>query len=212
MTGSLFILCAPSGAGKTSLVKELLAQEPAIRLSVSYTTRPPRAGERDGVDYHFVSREEFLRREAAGEFLESAFVHGNHYGTSLAWIERQLAEGDVLLEIDWQGAAQVRRLTRDSVSIFILPPSFAALGERLRTRGLDSETVIASRLAAARDEMRHVAEFDYVIINDDFGRAVADLRAVVHAARLRTPLELDRRHGLLNGLLGMESDHGTHHH
>jgi guanylate kinase len=211
MTGSLFILCAPSGAGKTSLVKELLAQEPGIRLSVSYTTRPPRAGERDGVDYHFVSREEFLRREAAGEFLESAFVHGNHYGTSLAWIESQLAGGDVLLEIDWQGAAQVRRLTRDPVSIFILPPSFAALGERLRSRGLDSEAVIASRLAAARDEMRHVAEFDYVIINDDFGRAVADLRAVVHAARLRAGLELERRQGMLNELLGMESDHGTNH-
>jgi guanylate kinase len=211
MTGSLFIVCAPSGAGKTSLVKELLALEPGVRLSVSYTTRPPRAGEVEGADYHFVSPDAFAELKSRGEFLESALVHGNHYATSRTWIAGQLATTDVLLEIDWQGAAQIRSLLPDAVSIFILPPSFEALGERLHRRALDSQAVIASRLAAARDEMKHAPEFDYVIINDDFGRAVTDLRTVVHASRLRGKQQIERRRDLLADLLGVDTQHGTHH-
>lgn len=201
MLGSLFIVCAPSGAGKTSLVKALLAAEPMVRLSVSYTTRAPRAGERDGVDYHFVTPERFEQLRAAGEFLESALVHGNHYATSRTWINRQLEAGDVLLEIDWQGAAQIRALMPDAVSIFILPPSFESLGERLHRRGLDSEAVIGRRLAAARDEMRHLAEFDYVIINDNFARAIEDLSTVVRAAGLRAKPQIERQRALLDDLL-----------
>jgi len=203
--GSLFIVCAPSGAGQTSLVKELLAREPEVRLSVSYTTRPPRSGEAQGVDYHFLTPETFAHLKDQGEFLESALVHGNHYATSRTWIARQLETNDVLLEIDWQGAAQIRVLLPDAVCIFILPPSFDSLGERLHRRGLDSEAVIARRLAAARDEMSHVAEFDYVIINDDFARAVGDLRTIVHAARLRSKQQIERRRTLLADLLGTDT-------
>ena len=184
-SGCLFVIAAPSGGGKTSLVNALLEREPGIRLSVSYTTRPPRPGEQDGVHYHFVDVPRFMALKDAGEFLEHAHVHGNWYATSAKWLTDQVHQGrDVLLEIDWQGAAQVRRLVPGAVLIFILPPSIASLRERLVKRGQDSEAVIARRLDAAREEMRHASEFDYVIINQDFARAVDDLSAIVRASRL----------------------------
>lgn len=192
--GTLYIVTAPSGAGKTTLVHAVLEREPGLALSVSYTTRPPRPGEIDGRDYRFIDREEFLRLRDRGELLEWAEVHGNYYGTSRTWIETQLQQDrDVLLEIDWQGARQVRRMFPHAVSIFILPPSLEALEARLRGRGTDSEATIARRLAAAREEMRHVEEFDYVIINDRLERAIDELTAVVRAARLRLPVQ-KRRH------------------
>ena len=192
--GTLYIVTAPSGAGKTTLVRAVLEREPGLALSVSYTTRPPRPGEVDGRDYRFVGKEEFLRLRDGGELLEWAEVHGNYYGTSRTWIETQLQQDrDVLLEIDWQGARQVRRMFPHAVSIFILPPSLEALEARLRGRGTDSEATIARRLAAAREEMRHVEEFDYVIINDRLERAIDELTAVVRAARLRLPVQ-KRRH------------------
>ena len=192
--GTLYIVTAPSGAGKTTLVHAVLEREPGLALSISYTTRAPRPGEVDGRDYRFVSREEFLRLRDGGELLEWAEVHGNYYGTSRTWIETQLQQDrDVLLEIDWQGARQVRRIFPHAVSIFILPPSLEALEARLRGRGTDSEATIARRLAAAREEMRHVEEFDYVIINDRLERAIDELTAVVRAARLRLPVQ-KRRH------------------
>jgi guanylate kinase len=192
--GTLYIVTAPSGAGKTTLVHAVLEREPGLALSVSYTTRPPRPGEVDGRDYRFVGKEEFLRLRDGGELLEWAEVHGNYYGTSRTWIETQLQQDrDVLLEIDWQGARQVRRMFPHAVSIFILPPSLEALEARLRGRGTDSEATIARRLAAAREEMRHVEEFDYVIINDRLERAIDELTAVVRAARLRLAVQ-KRRH------------------
>jgi guanylate kinase len=192
--GTLYIVTAPSGAGKTTLVHAVLEREPGLALSVSYTTRPPRPGEIDGRDYRFVGKEEFLRLRDGGELLEWAEVHGNYYGTSRTWIETQLQQDrDVLLEIDWQGARQVRRMFPHAVSIFILPPSLEALEARLRGRGTDSEATIARRLAAAREEMRHVEEFDYAIINDRLERAIDELTAVVRAARLRLPVQ-KRRH------------------
>ncbi|MGP1682790.1 MAG: guanylate kinase, partial [Giesbergeria sp.] len=169
MSGSLFIVSAPSGAGKSSLCAKLLEEDKHIRLSVSYTTRAPRPGEVDGRDYHFVDKARFIGMLERGEFLESAEVHGNHYGTSEAWIRAQRAAGyDILLEIDWQGAQQVRRLAADTIGIFILPPSIAELERRIRRRGQDSEEVLRRRLAVAADEMSHAAEFEYVIINNDF--------------------------------------------
>lgn len=191
MSGLLFIVSSPSGGGKTSLVKALLEAEPVMKLSVSYTTRAPRPGEVDGRDYHFVTVPEFERMLEAGEFLESAIIYGNHYGTSQNWIERERAEGrDVLLEIDWQGAQQVRRLMRQVVSIFILPPSPEVLETRLRGRRQDSEEVVARRLAAAREEIGHVSEYEYVIINDDFDRAALDLRSIIRAERLKLARQL----------------------
>ncbi len=185
MSGNLFIVSAPSGAGKSSLVKALLERDPAIRLSISHTTRAPRPGEEDGVHYHFVSREAFQERLGKGEFLESAEVYGNYYGTSQPWIEAERAAGrDILLEIDWQGAAQVRRLVPDAISIFILPPSIEELRSRLRGRGTDSEEVIARRMAAAREEVSHCLEFDYLVVNDQFDTALADLLAIARARRL----------------------------
>jgi guanylate kinase len=183
--GCLFVVAAPSGGGKSSMVNALLEREPGIRLSVSYTTRPPRPGESEGNHYHFVDVAQFLRLKERGEFLEHAFVHGNWYATSSTWLTAQVAAGqDVLLEIDWQGAAQVRRLIPDSVHIFILPPSIEALRERLTKRAQDPPGVIEQRLEAAREEMRHCGEFDYVIMNHDFARAVDDLSVIVRAARL----------------------------
>jgi guanylate kinase len=184
-SGCLFVVAAPSGGGKSSMVNALLEREPGIRLSVSYTTRPPRPGESEGNHYHFVDVAQFLRLKERGEFLEHAFVHGNWYATSSTWLTAQVAAGqDVLLEIDWQGAAQVRRLIPDSVHIFILPPSIEALRERLTKRAQDPPGVIEQRLEAAREEMRHCGEFDYVIMNQDFARAVDDLSVIVRAARL----------------------------
>ena len=186
MSGTLLIVSAPSGAGKTTLVRELLARDPQVRLSVSCTTRQPRPGEVQGRDYNFVSVDTFRELRAHGDFLESAEVHGNFYGTSRRWLEDQLGQGfDVLLEIDWQGAAQVRQVFPQAVGVFILPPSMMELERRLRGRATDSEDVISRRILAALTEMRHVGEFDYVIINDILEVAIADLQAAVHAARLR---------------------------
>jgi guanylate kinase len=185
MAGDLFVVVAPSGAGKTSLVNALLEAERGIRLSVSYTTRPPRDGELDGREYHFVSRATFEAMIAAGDFLEYADVYGNYYGTSRRWIEAELAgDHDVLLEIDWQGARQVRRLFPAVVGVFVLPPSLDALRERLTARGKDAPEVIARRMASAREEISHVLEFEYIIVNERFDVALADLQAVVRAARL----------------------------
>jgi guanylate kinase len=197
--GNLFIVTAPSGAGKTSLVRKLLQVDPHVKLSISYTTRPPRPGEQDGVDYHFVDKPEFLRMLEAGEFLESAEVHGAYYGTSQRWVQGVLQEGeDLLLEIDWQGAEQVRNLFPYAVSVFILPPSQEELSKRLHGRGQDSAEVIARRLANAREEISHVAEFEYVIINDQFDEALRDLQAIVRAKRLKTEKQLRRHAELVN--------------
>ena len=197
-SGCLFVLAAPSGGGKTSLVRELLIREPGIRLSVSYTTRPPRPGEHDGVHYHFVDDAKFEALNKAGEFLEHAYVHGNWYATSATWLKQQIADGhDVLLEIDWQGAAQVQKLIPSAVLIFILPPTLASLKERLERRGQDADDVIARRLEAAREEMRHCGDFDYVIMNQDFARAVDDLSAIVRAARLTAPRQQIRHARLI---------------
>ncbi len=186
MPGTLFIVTAPSGAGKTTLVSGLLARDPLVKLSVSYATREPRAGEVDGTHYHFVDVPTFRTLRDQGEFLEWAEVHSNYYGTSRAWLEAQIAGGnDILLEIDWQGAQQVRKVFPKAVGVFILPPSLEELERRLRGRGTDSEDVIARRVLGARGEMRHVAEFDYVIINEDLPAALEDLVAVVRASRLR---------------------------
>jgi guanylate kinase len=199
--GNLFVIAAPSGAGKTSLTRALLEREPAIRLSVSYTTRKPRLGERDGVDYHFIDFARFDSLKVGGEFLEHAFVHGNWYATSLTWLKSEVAAGrDVLLEIDWQGAAQVRELVPDSVQVFILPPSLASLQQRLVTRGQDDDATIARRLDVARDEIRHCEDFDYVIINQDFATAVDDVAAIVRSARLRGSQQRARFRQLIHQL------------
>ena len=185
MAGNLFVVVAPSGAGKTSLVGELLKRDGHIKLSVSYTTREPRAGEVSGRDYHFVDRAAFEKMIAAGEFLEHASVYGNYYGTSKRWIARELdGDHDVLLEIDWQGARQVRELFSRMVGIFILPPSLAELKRRLESRGKDAPEAIARRMASAREDVSHVLEFEYIIVNESFDSALADLMCVVRAARL----------------------------
>jgi guanylate kinase len=193
MAGNLFIIAAPSGAGKTTLVKMLLERDSGIRLSVSTTTRAPRPGEVNGREYHFVDVPAFHAMRERGDFLESAEVHGNHYGTSRVWIEQQMADGqDILLEIDWQGAQQVRRQFPGSIGIFILPPSIEELERRLKGRGQDSAEIIARRTGAALSEMRHVNEFDYVIINNDLPEALEDLQTVVRSVRLRYASQLDR--------------------
>ncbi len=185
MAGILFIVCAPSGAGKTSLVAELLKREPSMRLSISYTTRAPREGEKDGREYHFVDKPEFERMIAAADFLEHANVHGNYYGTSRRWIEREIAgDHDVLLEIDWQGAAQVRGLFPGLLGMFILPPSLEELRRRLQSRGKDTPETIERRLAGAREDISHVLELEYIIVNDRFDQALDDMLAVIHAARV----------------------------
>ena len=201
MKGNVFIICAPSGAGKTSLVAELLRRDRSARLSVSHTTRAPRPGEQDGRDYHFVSRPVFEAMIGRGEFLESAEVHGNLYGTSQAWIDEQLARDvDIVLEIDWQGAQQVRRLIPEAIGIFILPPSPETLRRRLIDRGQDSEAVIERRLQAARGEIAHLTEFDYVMINNNFDDAVEDLVSIVRATRLRIAAQVSRHSDLINSL------------
>ena len=205
-SGVLFVVAAPSGGGKSSMVNALLEREPEIRLSVSYTTRPPRPGESEGHHYHFIDVPGFLALKERGEFLEHAFVHGNWYATSATWLRAQVAAGqDVLLEIDWQGAAQVRRLIPDSVHIFILPPSIEVLKERLMKRGQDAPETIAQRLDAAREEMRHCGEFDYVIMNQDFARAVDDLSVIVRAARLTASRQQVRHARALAQLLNPDS-------
>lgn len=192
--GNLFIVTAPSGTGKTTLVAALLAADAAVQLSVSHTTRSPRAGEVNGQHYHFIDRAQFEQMIAQQDFLEHAEVYGNYYGTSLRWIQAQQAQGrDILLEIDWQGAAQVRQLLPDAIGIFILPPSIEALETRLRGRGTDSEETILKRMAVVRSEVDHAEAADYLIFNEHIDEAVRDLLAVVRAERLKTASQVGRR-------------------
>lgn len=201
-TGTLYTVSAPSGAGKTSLVKALVDSDSQITVSVSHTTRDRRPGEEHGVNYHFVEHEQFLEMLGVDAFLEHAQVFDNYYGTSKEWVEETLAAGrDVILEIDWQGAAQVRRLLPDTVGIFILPPSQKALRERLTGRGQDDESVIERRMEQAIDEMSHYVEADYLVINDNFDEALRELRAIVTAQRQRRALQQQRHSGLLQALL-----------
>ncbi|RXZ43525.1 guanylate kinase [Crenobacter cavernae] len=196
--GNIYIVTAPSGAGKTTLVAALLAAEPGVKLSVSYTTRAPREGEEGGVHYHFVDREAFLARLEGGEFLEYAEVYGQYYGTSSNWIRERLAEwDDILLEIDWQGAEQVRKAFPEAISIFILPPSIEELEARLRGRATDSHEVIERRLAVVRSEIDHVGSFEYVLVNDDIEVAKQDLISIIRAERLRAVKQLARHSALI---------------
>ncbi len=199
--GNLFIISAASGAGKTSLIKALREENTQLKLSISHTTRQPRPSEVDGLDYHFVDEATFLQMLAQGQFLESAEVHGARYGTSQSAVDAPLKAGfDVILEIDWQGAAQVRRLYPQAISIFVLPPSVEALEQRLNGRGQDSAETIAKRVAAARAEMAHVSEFDYVTINDDFNVALQDLSAIIRTQRLAISLQMQRYASLIKAL------------
>ena len=201
-TGTLYTLSAPSGAGKTSLVKALLEHCGGLQVSVSHTTRPVRPGEEDGVNYHFVTEQAFQSMLDRGEFLEHARVFGNLYGTSRIWVEQQLAAGiDVVLEIDWQGAQQIKRLLPETRAIFILPPSRAALEQRLNTRGQDDAGVIATRMAEAREEMSHYVEGDYLVINSDFDQALAELQAIVTCHRLATARQRQALDEMLKDLL-----------
>jgi guanylate kinase len=200
-TGSMLMVVAPSGAGKSSLVNALLKQDAGIDLSVSFTTRAPRPGEVNGREYNFLSEAEFLARKEAGDFLESAKVHGNYYGTSKSWIESQMKNGrDVILEIDWQGARQVQAIIPQAIWIFILPPSIQALEDRLLHRAQDDEATIQKRVMAAKEELTHVAEADYLVINDDFETALAELNQVVLASRLRKNSQLVRHQKLTQEL------------
>lgn len=202
MRGTLYIVAAPSGAGKSSIVNATLARDPKIALSISFTSRAPRPGERHAEHYHFVSADEFQGMIEAGDFFEYALVHGDWKGTARQSVEPQLSAGqDVLLEIDWQGAQQVRQLVPGTVTVFILPPSKQALQDRMRKRGQDSEAVIAQRLSAAREEMLHFNDFDYVIVNEVFETAVDELCAIFTASRLRREAQKVRHAGLIQALL-----------
>jgi guanylate kinase len=202
MRGTLYIVAAPSGAGKSSIVNAVLARDPNICLSISFTSRAPRPGERHAEHYHFIAAGEFEAMVAAGDFFEHALVHGDWKGTARQSVEPQLAFGrDVLLEIDWQGARQVRAKIPDAVSVFILPPSRAALEERMRKRGQDSDEVIARRLDAAREEMSHYGEFDYVIVNEHFDTAVDEMCSIFTASRLRKDAQVARHARLITSLL-----------
>ncbi|SBV36719.1 guanylate kinase [uncultured Stenotrophomonas sp.] len=202
MRGTLYIVAAPSGAGKSSIVNATLARDAQVALSISFTSRAMRPGEVDGKHYHFVSAAAFEEMIAAGDFFEHALVHGDWKGTARQSVEPQLAAGkDVLLEIDWQGARQVRAKVPDAVSVFILPPSKQALDERMRKRGQDSEAVMAQRLAAAREEMLHYDEFDFVIVNEVFDTAVDEMCAIFIASRLRRAQQQLRHDGLIRSLL-----------
>ncbi len=201
--GTLFIISAPSGAGKTSLVHALTHSLNDITVSISHTTRPMRPGEVDGVDYHFVDEAAFAECVAQDKFLEHATVFENSYGTSSEWVSQQLDQGmDVILEIDWQGAEKIQQRVKDSVDIFILPPSLDALKMRLNRRAQDSADVIDSRMAQARDEMSHFAEYDYVVINDEFSTALADLQAIVRAQRLKMGKQRVKYRELLTSMVG----------
>lgn len=201
-TGTLFIVSAPSGAGKTSLLKALVETEDRVKVSISHTTRPKRPGEVDGVDYHFLDTAAFEEMVEAGAFLEHAEVFGNFYGTSEAGIRDQLIAGnDVILEIDWQGTQQVRQRIPDTVSVFILPPTLETLRQRLGSRGQDSEAVISRRLAEAREEMSHFAEYDFIVVNDLFEQALGELRSIVTSRRLSQVIQAERLQGRLRSLL-----------
>lgn len=200
--GNLFIVSAPSGAGKTSLLAKLLEEMPDLCLSISHTTRPMRDGEQDGVNYHFSDRDTFVNMVEQGGFLEHAEVFGNLYGTSAQWVEEQQQQGkDVILEIDWQGAQQVRRLKPEAIGVFILPPAIETLRERLSNRGQDDNTVIEQRLAGAQEEISHYGEYDYLILNQDFDQALADLAAVFHASRLQQKSQQKTLSNTLKNLL-----------
>jgi guanylate kinase len=203
MRGTLYVVAAPSGAGKSSIVNAVLARDAQIALSISFTSRQPRPGERHAQHYNFVTEDEFQRMIDAGDFFEYARVHGDWKGTARQSVEPQLNAGkDVLLEIDWQGARQVRAKVPNAVSVFILPPSREALEQRMRNRGQDSEAVIAQRLAAAREEMSHYGEFDYLIVNEVFDAAVEEMCAIFTASRLRKEPQVARHAGLIQTLLG----------
>ena len=200
-SGDLFIISAPSGAGKTSLVKSLLQSDLGLNLSISHTTRSPRSSEVDGEDYHFVSQETFQRMLNNGEFLESAEVYGNFYGTSEKWIHEKISAGqDIVLEIDCQGAKQVQRIFTRSIGIFILPPSLEALAMRLNSRGQDNPEVIQKRLAAAREEVSHIHDFDYIVINNQLEYALHELVCIIKAERLRKHRQLIKYHALISQL------------
>lgn len=200
--GNLFIFSAPSGAGKTSLIKALDKKVPNLHFSVSHTTRPMRPGEKDGVDYHFISEEEFFKLKESGEFLESAKVFDNYYGTSESWVEKSLAEGkDIALEIDWQGARQIHDRLPDSIKIFILPPSQDILLQRLVDRAQDTDDVINHRMSKALEEIEHFVEYDYLIVNDDFDKTVLELESIIKACRSRYVVQVKNLQKLLNELL-----------
>ena len=200
-SGALFIVTAPSGAGKTSLVRELVKDDDSLCISVSHTTRPRREGERDGVDYFFVDREEFERKRDADAFLEHAEVYGHYYGTSREWVQQHREQGlDVILEIDWQGAEQVRKLDPTACSIFILPPSVETLRQRLETRALDDEKTIERRMRQARQELAQSRKSDYLVINEEFERALADIRAIIRSRHLRREEQQTRYANLMNSL------------
>lgn len=202
MSGNLFTVSAPSGAGKTSLVNAALESLPNLRISVSHTTRAKRPGEQDGVNYNFVDEQTFADLIQAGDFLEHAQVFGNFYGTSESWVRETLAAGyDVILEIDWQGAAQVRKIIPETVGIFILPPSREVLRERLTNRGQDGIDVIEQRMSEARDEISHYSEADYVIVNDDFQTALQELQAIILSADLSNKKDFQKHQALISELL-----------
>ncbi len=205
LSGTLYIISAPSGAGKTSLVHALLEACPGLTVSVSHTTRVQREAERDGVHYHFVDEQSFLAMIEAGAFLEHASVFGNRYGTAIQPVRDRLRQGvDVILEIDWQGARQVRAAMPDAVSVFILPPSRIELEQRLRGRGQDSDEVIERRMRDAVNEMSHYAEYDYLVVNDDFREARADLLAIIRSRRLRQAAQQQHLGDTLDELLGTD--------
>src|SRR5699024_854003 len=200
--GNLFITSAPSGAGKTSLLAALLEKMQGVCLSISHTTRPIRPGEKDGVNYHFTDRDAFIKQVKAGRFLEHAEVFDNLYGTSADWVDEQRQQGkDVILEIDWQGAQQVRRLAPEAIGVFILPPSIDELERRLRSRGQDSDTVIQQRIAGAQAEIAHYNEYDYLVVNDEFEASVNDLAAIIHANRLKSSAQQKTQLETLQNLL-----------
>jgi guanylate kinase len=200
-SGSMFLIVAPSGAGKSSLVAAVLESDSSLALSVSFTTRSPRPGEIEGVNYHFISESEFLSRKDQGDFLEWALVHGNYYGTSRSWIMEKMQYGqDVILEIDWQGAKQIQKIIPAAVWIFILPPTFKILEERLRSRGQDEENTIQRRINAAHDELIHMGEANYLVVNDLFQTAILELGQIISAERLRTRPQQRRLADIIDNL------------